>query len=408
MYPIAASVLVLSFCFGALSSAPALEVPNRPQQGMQVSLTTAGTRFELPASDAASPATTTSKPLRNLRPRESFTASASLSNLSRTDITLAYPANGQEPGFRFRLYNRAHEQVWVSDADSVVLLPDVTEVEFVLKAHARLRRTMQIPLKSADGGWLPSGRYTLEASVGIDGPSATALFDIVRAGELSPETGVRGQLFLQRQVSSGISGYAVEHLPSTVFITEVRDPPARFSTPGFTWSGPTDAEGRYEVITPPGRFQVTATAHNIVSAPSVVSSFDTVTVNPGIFARHNILLRGQYTKARVITSLVASAAGDAKLLRIAATTTVPTGGCRNPRLVTHTDLNGSTPGPLQFDFLIDPPVPGSAVTQAFETHTAVVQFSAKTGYYSGIVVYSSSNSLTAPFVVEAADPNAPR
>lgn len=84
-----------------------------------------------------------------------------------------------------------------------------------------------------------------------------------------PDTGIRGLVLI-----GPITPVAREGDPNEaplagaqVRVEEIRLPNARYSDPPFVWNGVTNAEGRFQVRTPPGKFRVTARQALVVFDP---------------------------------------------------------------------------------------------------------------------------------------------
>lgn len=259
------------------------------QGGLQVTLTTGGYKFVV---GDGTPTTAGNV----VNSRESFAASAVVYNRSNADIKFTFPsAEAADRRFRFRVFDSAGAQIWVSDADPATA-PVVTET--LLLRRSAWRRTVQVPLKVA-GKPLAAGIYTLEASIEADKQlGGSAFFEVtVVLPDPGPDsaTGIKGQV-LQ---STGIPSAEANPLPSELPLAGVRVVVAEIPTsnalprPLFFWQGVTDNEGRFQVNTRPGRFRVVATlpakaggnnATAIIPSPTVSVKTTEVTVESGKFA----------------------------------------------------------------------------------------------------------------------------
>jgi hypothetical protein len=367
-------------------------------QGLQMTLTTSGTAFTVVDQPAAGASVAAGRAWQTQR--DSIVAAATLTNFSNTDVTIHYDHIGMAANrFQFQVVNSAGDAVWLSEAffdEAPVILPD----QAVLKKRASFRRTVRIPLRVGDS-WLPTGRYTLIAYTGARGPQATSIFDVISPVP-SIDTGLRGTVGTYNGTAHP------DPVQATVRVVEVRPSGARSNAPLFTWTGSTDAQGQFQVVTPPGTFSVSAsplaatpgdgTTVTLVPTGTVISigqlpiyyagplipapnSPRTVQVIPGQFTTCNLVLpRVTQPNPNLIPTVT-----SAKLINLRATASIPptlgfevqavgstpTGGYSNPRLVlrptdpAHPEIRG-------YDFLIDPPAPGSTITEAFVSHTATV------------------------------------
>jgi len=216
--------------------------------GLQVSLTTSGYKFLLAEPESPGAATATSpKPAR-----ESFVASALLANRSNTDINFTFPtAAAAQVKWTFRIFDSAGVQRWQSDADLVSpqLLTDAK-----LDKRGRWKRLIQVPLR-IDDKLLDPGIYTLEASIDADKSlGATALFEVALPPvipEPDKSTGIKGTVLLPGEGDNPAGGAFVN-------IIEIRTNALPLRRPLFVWTGQADAAGKFQVVTPGGRFRVTA------------------------------------------------------------------------------------------------------------------------------------------------------
>jgi len=390
------ALFLLLVSFLGLIAAPAQA---QSGQGLQISLVTGGYRFDV---TTPAPAKSIAK-TRAVPKKASFPANVLLRNLSHSSVPLTYPdAAAAAHGFRFRVLAEDGSVAWQSEADPAAGTdPVVTE----LRAKKVLRRTVEIPLK-VGGAWLPTGRYTLEATAGLNGPAATSVFELT--SPLDSGTGIRGRVFLQDGDGPEVP------VSATVQISELKllFPGGDQSEP-FSWTGTTDAEGRFSVATPPGSYSINVTPlieadPSVLSEPAVSAKpIEIVRVIEGQYSEYNYEIHSslQSTKSLVpwVTSVSAYQNGFITnsfptvyhpILEIRATGSVPTGGYVNPRLVPRVS-NTLTSELLEFDFLIDPPAPGTMVTHSFVTHAATYYLPGVAGV-PRVRVYGHYNSLDSP------------
>jgi hypothetical protein len=221
-----------------------------PVGGLNVSLTTSGYRFPQ-CPDYGVAAAVDGRILPPYPgPRASFTACVSLTNRSREPIPFTF--NDAGPRWIFRIVDSEDHELWRSDSD-VVSVQVLTDDK--LGAGKTWKQTARIPL-IIDGAPLVPAVYTLQAFLNADkSVSATSVFEVVTDPLLN--TGIKGLVLKQIAPPDGTLGPITE-VPAAglqVRVTEIPPPFVRKSFV-FTWIGYTNAEGRFTVNTPPGRFQV--------------------------------------------------------------------------------------------------------------------------------------------------------
>jgi hypothetical protein len=301
------TAVALCFAVGAGQIA-AINPGPRPaaaaQGGLQISLTTSGYKFivgDAPAggnrtSGNATPRTSNSRePLPAIR--DSFAVSAILTNRSNSDIPFVFDNPiAAEQHFKFRVLDAAGKEVWVSTE----VPSDGPTTEDILSRRSAWRRTVLVPLKIEDAPLAP-GRYTLEAILEADNPLAASLIFEVAAppdpdGKLTGITGQVLQAINGPEAGAG-TGAVVSPIAERVVanarivITEILDSNTPVARAPFFWQGVTNAEGRFQTNTPPGRFRVMATlppasptvATNILPGP-VQSKTIEVRVEAGQFS----------------------------------------------------------------------------------------------------------------------------
>lgn len=375
------ALLIVACLFGFLGSLGFGQLPQpgaRGGLGLQIALTTTAYRFDVtgdPTPDRAG----------RLRPqsfirRESFTASAALLNLSRSDVTLAYPtAAAAADRFAFRILSSSGAELWTSAP-----VPGAGDsVPLILPKHSALRRTAAIPLKIG-GAWLPSGKYTLETKAGLEGPSASIPFEVVSPAvtplppEPPPGTGLSGHLS-----DLDTAGPPVP-VSATIRIQELGLRLQGDTRPFFSWTGQTDALGFYQAHTPAGSFTVSMTRNDgsgqVIPEPNSGYA-PIVIVTAGAFTTYDHTFYSSRASTLPLIDSISLISVDAQVMQ---TNSIPpsiyhayvttavgpssTGGS-NPRLVPRAS---SDPDVLEYDFLLDPPAPGSAAT-------APLQYSATDG-----------------------------
>ncbi len=292
-----------TFCAAALTAFAVDRVPPAPGPevlggGLQVSLSTSGYKFI--AADAPAPvASTKGRESRPAATRDSFAASALLVNRSGSEVGFTFPNPGAaERHWTFRIFDSAGGLVWESDTE-VMAAQIMTEAK--LGKAARWKRNIRVPLKR-DGQWLAPGSYTLEASIDADRQlGATAIFQILPPPSPKPEldktTGIKGRVTIG---AGGIASDADKPFAGAhVQIREIRPEAALSDRPLFVWSGSANELGEFQVLTPAGKFLVSAIAIRrpvvegvaaalLPVAPKAVE----VTVESGQFSEVSIRLGG--------------------------------------------------------------------------------------------------------------------
>jgi hypothetical protein len=258
-----------------------------PVGGLNVSLATSGYSFR----------EVTTGPVIQIFPpipgaRSSFVASVALSNRSRSPITFSF--NDAGPQWTFRVLNSADQEVWRSDGD---IAPQVI-TEDVLGPGKTWKRSARIPLVIDDSP-LAVGVYTLQAFLNADKPvSATSVFEIV-PGEGS-DTGIKGRV--EKWITSGNGqvgvSYGVPGAGARVTVTAIN---ARTTAAGnlFFWSGVADAEGKFKVNTPPGRYRVAASTTNI--DPAVTFTVHNVQIELSTAVEEVTVQQGSFTEVTLRT-----------------------------------------------------------------------------------------------------------
>ena len=256
------------FCAAALSAFAAERVvPEVAAGGLQVSLNTSGYKFI--AADPVVP--TTTPKTRAAEPgasRDSFAASALLVNRSASDVAFVFPnPPAAERHWTFRVFDSTGGLVWESDAD--VIAAQVT-TEANLGKGARWKRNILVPLK-LDGKWLEPGSYTLEASIDADHQlGATAIFQVVPP-PLSPpplekNTGIRGR------VTIGAEDAEKAFAGALVKVREILNEGVLSERPPFVWSGSANEKGEFQVLSPAGKFLVSAIGVRLPTAQGAAAA----------------------------------------------------------------------------------------------------------------------------------------
>jgi hypothetical protein len=282
-------VLVGIVFAGANVSAVDLDLRPLSRGGLNISLTTSGYRFHQPNRCG----TVNPKVARLTQPEidsnvvgkedqgpnyklddlvyripwGSFAACVSLTNRSREAIRFEFNDGGSR--WVFRILDSEDHEVWRSDSD--IVSPQVI-VDDMLGAGKTWKQTVRIPLV-IDGTALAVGVYTLQAYLNADkAVSATSVFEVVADPSLT--TGIKGLVLKQIAPPDGTLGPITE-VPAAgvqVRVTEILDPLALVRRLPFTWAGYTNAEGRFTVNTPPGRFQVSVYERPFWSIPDSVNA----------------------------------------------------------------------------------------------------------------------------------------
>lgn len=243
--------------------------------GLSVSLSTSRYSFSQPSGD------TGTDPV--VGPKPSFAASIALSNRGRTAIAFTFPDAG--PRWTFRIFDSANQEVWKSGGD-VVAAQVITEDE--LGPGETWRQNVRVPLVLEDAP-LAVGVYTLQAVLNADKPvSATTPFEVVSAPH--GNTGIKG--LVERWYSSGNGEVGISYgkpAPGVLVTVRQLSPVTKQGRVAFAWTGRTDANGKFVVETPPGRYRVTAIFRPDVEIavfpppPPLTAEVD-VTVQAGAFS----------------------------------------------------------------------------------------------------------------------------
>jgi hypothetical protein len=287
--------IALAAATNAIAADPLIWRP-LPVGGLNISLVTSGYSFnEASAGDPFIEG-------RILPPtpgeKTSFVASVCLGNRSRSPIPFTF--NNAGPRWTFRIVDSQDQEIWRSDSD--IASPEVI-TEDVLAPGKTWKRSARIPLVIDDTP-LAVGIYTLQAFLNADkSVSATTVFEIVPAR--GSDTGIKG--LVERWYSSGIGEVGISYgTPAAgvlVTVTQINTGGKSLRSP-FTWTGYTDAQGRFTVNTPPGQYRVTATNRTrfqlaIVDPTPIQTASAEVTVEKGSFG--NVYLRLYGTSAPNIT-----------------------------------------------------------------------------------------------------------
>jgi hypothetical protein len=262
--------------------------------GLAISLTTSGIRFVVPspAADENAPAPGTGG--ISINARTSFAACVTLSNRSNSDIKFTFPSPAAAANhFTFRILNADDDVIWESDAG--VISPTVMTDATLGKRHT-WRRTIQVPLKTNATTWLPAGHYTLQAFVsGTPSASANVFFDVVHPPPPPEDNqGIDG-VVLQRAPFPPLPVAVVfPPIPVKANYTIEEIVPPNMERPSHVWTGVTDDQGRFHVMTPPGLFKVTASKVPEPGDPTTPPPVATAEarVNAGVFTKVTLILPG--------------------------------------------------------------------------------------------------------------------
>ena len=316
--------------------------------------------------------------------RETFAATVALVNLSKTNVTFNFPhPAAAERLFTFRILDSAGTKIWESGTDEMsaqVITPAT------LKKQGRWARTVKIPLK-VDGNWLAPGQYSLEAALaGQPAPSASTLFVVTWPSETA-STGIKGRTFQIAQVTVDpfpvidIRPFISLAVPIKAIVTveEYFEPGRQYVRAPYSWMVETDAEGNYQLTTPPGRYSVSAQKFGANSGDGTSSPSYLVDVIPGQFAVQHIYfpaapastarlvpIGGLVTAKRLGPSLSDSSAA---LVHVTAKGMVNSGGWTAPQLRPRPSSNLAV---LEFDFIAEPP--NGMATQSFEPIETTLDF----------------------------------
>lgn len=199
---------LLTLPFISRGSEPIRDTESGPifsdRNGLQLSLDTSGYRFRA-------------------GPRAAFSATAILSNRSNTGVPFVFASQyDSEQYFRFRVLNKAGEQVWESDMN-VRIIPGVTPR--VLKPRQVWRRSVQVPL-NFEGQPLPAGQYTLIATIaGTPALGATTVFEVV------------GNPATRAELVYSVDGVAIRYIP-TLLPPNLIAIEAKGTVPTGGWTNP--------------------------------------------------------------------------------------------------------------------------------------------------------------------------
>ena len=226
----------------------------KPNQagGLNVSLATSGYRFP-----AVVPGVQTAAKGKSFLPapvvRTSFVASVCLSNRGRQAVPFTFNDGG--PRWTFRILDAQDEEIWNSN-DGIASPQVITEE--TLEPGRSWKMSFRIPLV-VDETPLAAGVYTVQAFLNADkSVSATSPFQVVAAP--GAPTGIRG-LVLREGIIEEVHATFAEETPAVgvqVTVSEILTSPNSANRLPFSWTGTTNAEGRFVLNAPPGRYRVTA------------------------------------------------------------------------------------------------------------------------------------------------------
>jgi hypothetical protein len=405
--------------------------------GLQMSISTNGYQFHVGNGVVSTQQKKAKKRAAAWFPANSMVASVVLANRGSVAVPFTFADEAAaERKFRFRVFSEDGTQVWASEEDAAEEDPEAEGVEQTLVKRSPWRRTVQVPL-NVGGEWLPSGRYTLEASVdAAGGPGATAVFEVVNQTIPSippaPDTGIKGRVVMSSiwiVTSSTTILPPTKDIPVRAYVTvqEIVPPNVKMIRAPYSWSGFTDDQGNFTAPTIAGRFKVTATLTNLVptTASRVMPPIDTWPTRPGTIEVEVPL--GQYVEAllrigrgpviiaksnvysvdEVLVASLPTTAPEQRSLRITAHGTVNSGGWSNGQLVPRRSIpwlpmesERLLPVPmdvLEFDFVATPPK--GAATTVMSPITATKDVLVPEGV-TQIRVYSKTNSQTVTLPVE--------
>jgi hypothetical protein len=282
--------------------------------GLQITLTTSGYKFFVPAPTAVGVAGL-QEPIPPIPPpvppRDSFRATVLFQNRSNTAVTFVFPGpNAAANHFVFRVFDAGGKLIWQNPQPR---LEPVTDTPATLGRRSGWRRSVQVPLMIGSD-WLAPGRYTLEAA--IDGEpqlGASTVFEVaLPAGGPPPgstDTGIDGvvlqrpNLYMTNDDPPEFMGPEVIPRPvkASLIIEEIRSTGWDSSIPPFRWTGTTDDLGRFHVVTPAGRFRIRATSleppdisvNPIDPVPPPITGSADVIVTAGAFAHVDVYLPGR-------------------------------------------------------------------------------------------------------------------
>lgn len=393
------------------------------QQGLQVSLTTSGISFEIPGPTVTPQTTAAAKPTRKgrgivARPATSFVATASVTNLSRTPIEFSF-ANASDAAthLQFQVLNSAGVVVWTSTPPVLTTnsASMTTGATSTLGRKENWRRTVRVPLTDDSGAYLPAGLYRLQALVGDSPVSASSFFEL-KASAVANSTGIQGKVTTYDSIidplrtaapTSGSSdSSSLISLPfAQVTVSEVREDGAQYDHPPFSTTTSTDENGNYKVITPPGRFQVSARPLVILNLnPTPFTPIvHTLTVVSGQLTTQNLSLYGPdpstltfqpiYNVNSVSTSLGIPILGSSRMVFTRARGHTSSTGWVHPRLVVRNGGALTADGILEYDFQAAPP---DGVSAPVLMEVNAFAFATVPPSYKGSRVYSATNALVDP------------
>lgn len=360
------------------------------------------------------------------RVRETLIASVQLLNRSSQDLMFSFADDAAaQRRFDFRVFNSEGTEVWASnnvESDAVAKAANAA-----LRKRSKWSASVQIPLK-IDDVWLAPGVYTVEASLaGELKIGATTLFEVARTPEPAPQpenTGIKGQVFALNSANEIVVAPGM-----MVSIRELRQEPSNpFSSPfPFLGSVVTDNDGRFQVNTPPGHFEVVAQVPRPpVKVPMTASIVDNqvvirpppplpehprdskvVQVTAGQFSevRLNMQLDPVENDLRKIASVssveirVLPTLAPPSMIEVSSKGMVSAGGWSNGQL----RQRGITPdGIIEFDFVAKPPpgivtqvltpIPVVTIVSHVLTPISAVTTVPQPPNFRGVRVFAQSNS----------------
>lgn len=253
-----------------------------PVGGLSVSLATSGYRF--PQAPVATRVSSDGKVIPQVGVKTFLTASVCLSNRSRSAIPFNF--NDAGPRWTFRIVDAADQEVWTSTSD-VAAAQVITEE--VLGAGKSWKMSALIPLAIGSTP-LPVGTYTIQAFLNAEkSVSATSFIEIVPpAGN---DTGISGLVLKEVSVEDG----GVEEVPAAgirVLVSTINPGPGEV---GRHWLVTANAEGRFTLNTPPGRYRVLASesirSGSLTTFPGFPRASAEVTVQAGELADVTLRLK---------------------------------------------------------------------------------------------------------------------
>jgi hypothetical protein len=379
--------------------------------GLQMSLSTSAYRVYAGDPVFLSPEVRAKRPIANaILFRDTVVASVNLTNRSSQDLTFTFADEAAaQRRFDFRVIDSQGEEVW-SGGGVVAGVSAPQSTTATLRNRSKWSSVVRIPLK-VDGAWLSPGVYTVEAALaGEPRIGATALFEVAQLrGPLPPPEppqlgGIKGQVFVptagnELVVAPGARVSVEELLPSTMENLRIM--------PGFRWAGVTNAEGRFELKLPAGRFRVVATwidGVNEVDQRVITGEPFQVTL-PLRGSKEVVVTTGEVSEVRldlkaglveIGTRLVSSLTSvkvrvlptfaPPSMLEVSAEGMVNTGGWSNAQL---RQRRVTPEGIIEFDFVAKPPE--GMATQAFAPISAKTNVSQPENY-RGVRVFTQSNS----------------